>query len=46
MKSGKVQIGNAESFTKYADSAIEGINLLYLSVNDLLEEPSDNQSAA
>jgi len=45
VKSGKVHIKDAMSFAEYADLAIDNIISLYLSVNDVLEEPNDIDSA-
>lgn len=45
VKSGKVRILDAKSFSDYANSAIENINSLYLSQNQILKEPEDLETA-
>ena len=44
LNSGTVHIKDAKPFAEYADLAIDNIKSLYLSVNDVLEEPIDSAS--
>jgi len=45
VKSGKVQINDAESFAEYADNTINGIKSLYLPESHVFDEPDDIENA-
>ena len=46
VKSGKVSIKNAEHFAAHADAILNGIKSLYMSIDEVLNEPEDIEKSS